>query len=469
MFRHYEWYELEIQFVVRCVAHVLALVVKDAVLLYHKSISRIRSVIKYVTCSPSRLAKFKECAALEKIDCKKMVFLDVKTRWNATYLMLEAAIPYEKVFKRLEREDKSFRDKYIFKEYECEALPNTDDDTVVIDSEDYFLSSSSESECKGDVTKTKNRKKKNKPRHHAPYAADWSYARSLVKCLKIFFDATVKFFASIQVTTHEFLWQLALIHEQLFRLRVIGNRDYHISRMAEVMFRKYNTYWGDYEDMNYVLFFSKLLDPREKESGLKFDLECLYEQDDFRVGTVLKTVKQDMGKLYEEYNTMYSNANVEEGTGSTTVAGVDDMVVCVQEENIEDMLESRKKRRRMNVHSNHPKSELESYLLDDCETSTGDFDILAWWQDNSTKYKVLSLTVKDILEIPVSSVASESAFSTGKRILTPWISSLSGRTVETLLCMQSWLQKPICLDFICDYVPYDNANIEEDILGKDED
>ncbi|XP_026416546.1 zinc finger BED domain-containing protein RICESLEEPER 2-like [Papaver somniferum] len=442
---------------VRCAAHVLALVVKDAVLLYHKSVGRIRSVIKFVTGSPSRLAKFKECAALEKIDCKKMVFLDVKTRWNATYLMLEAAIPYEKVFKRLEREDKSFRSKYIFKESESEALPNTDDDTVVIDNEDYYLSSSSESECEVDVSRKNNIKKKNKPRHHAPYAADWSYARCLVKCLKIFFDVTVKFSASVQVTSHEFLWQLALIHEQLVRLRAIGNRDPHISRMAEIMFRKYNAYWGDYEDMN------------SKESGLKFDLECLYEQDDFRVTTVLKAVKQDMGRLYDEYTSMYSNANAEEGIGSTAAAGVDDMVVSVQEENIEDMLESRKKRRRMDVHSTHPKSELERYLLDDCEASTREFDILAWWQANSTKYKVLSLMAKDILAIPVSSVASESAFSTGKRILTPWRSSLSARTVEALLCTQSWLQKPISLDFLCDYVPDDNSNIEDDILGKDED
>ncbi|KAI3896446.1 hypothetical protein MKX03_008608, partial [Papaver bracteatum] len=297
---------------VRCAVHVLALVVKDAVMLYHKSIVRIRSVIKFVTSSPSRLAKFKECASLEKIDCKKMVFLDVKTRWNATYLMLESSIPYEKVFKRLEREDKSFRDKYIFKEYECEALPNTDDDTVVIDNEDYYLSSSSESECERDVCKKKNTKKKNKPRHHAPYAAYWSYDRCLVKCLKIFFDVIVKFSASIQVTSHEFLWQLALIHEQFVRLRAIGNRDPHISRMAEIMFRKYNSYWGDYEDMNSVMYFAKLLDPREKESGLIFDLECLYEQDDFRVTTVLKAVKQDMGRLYDEYNSMYSSANAEE-------------------------------------------------------------------------------------------------------------------------------------------------------------
>ncbi|KAI3844962.1 hypothetical protein MKX03_032966 [Papaver bracteatum] len=381
--------------------------------------------------------------------------------------MLEAAIPYEKVFKRLEREDKTFRDKYIFREDTCEALPNPDDDLVVIVEEDYFVSSS-ESESEGDVTKKRNTKKKNKPRHHAPYAADWSYARSLVKCLKIFFDATVRFSASTQVTTHEFLWQLALIHEQLVRLRALGNRDAHMSRMAEVMFKKYNSYWGDYEDMNSVLYFAKLLDPREKESGLKFDLECLYEQQDFRVGSVMKAVKQDMGRLYEEYNTIYSNANADEGTGSTAVVGLDEMVVCVQEENIEDMLESRKRRRRMNVQCTNPKSELERYLVDDCEPSTRDFDILAWWQANSTKYKVLSLMAKDILAIPVSSVASECAFSTGKRILTPWRSSLSARTVEALLCTQSWLQKPISLDFICDYVPDDNASIEDDILGKDE-
>ncbi|XP_026420960.1 uncharacterized protein LOC113317022 [Papaver somniferum] len=56
----------------------------------------------------------------------------------------------------------------------------------------------------------------------------------------------------------------------------------------------------------------------------------------------------------------------------------------------------------MNVHNTHPKSELERYLLDDCEASTKEFDILAWWQANSTKYKVLSLMAKDILAIPVS-------------------------------------------------------------------
>jgi len=35
------------------------------------------------------------------IECKKSLCLDVATRWNSTYLMLEAAAKFKKVFVRL--------------------------------------------------------------------------------------------------------------------------------------------------------------------------------------------------------------------------------------------------------------------------------------------------------------------------------------------------------------------------------
>ncbi|RZC74091.1 hypothetical protein C5167_049569 [Papaver somniferum] len=98
------------------------------------------------------------------------------------------------------------------------------------------------------------------------------------------------------------------------------------------------------------------------------------------------------------------------------------------------------------------KSEVERYLSEQIYSSTKDkkegsnFDILTWWKNNAARFDILSLIARDILVIPVSSVASESAFSTGKRILGHFGSSLRPRTVEALILLQNWLRTPIDMD-----------------------
>ena len=55
----------------------------------------------------------------------------------------------------------------------------------------------------------------------------------------------------------------------------------------------------------------------------------------------------------------------------------------------------------------------------------------------------------------VSTVASESAFSTGGRVLDPHQCSLSTRTVEALICTQNWLRStPISFDEAIDEIEH---------------
>ncbi|KAL0367968.1 UNVERIFIED_CONTAM: hypothetical protein Scaly_1015700 [Sesamum calycinum] len=54
---------------------------------------------------------------------------------------------------------------------------------------------------------------------------------------------------------------------------------------------------------------------------------------------------------------------------------------------------------------------------------------------------------KDILATLVSTIASEQAFSTTDRLLDSYRSSLNPKTVEALICTQSWLcSKPINIE-----------------------
>ncbi|TVU49267.1 hypothetical protein EJB05_00571, partial [Eragrostis curvula] len=86
------------------------------------------------------------------------------------------------------------------------------------------------------------------------------------------------------------------------------------------------------------------------------------------------------------------------------------------------------------------KSELDQYLQDDLFPRQKDFDILKWWMMHVTKYPILSRMAQDVLVAPATSVASESASSTGERTISEYRSRLTSNTVEALICLQDWLR-----------------------------
>lgn len=71
---------------------------------------------------------------------------------------------------------------------------------------------------------------------------------------------------------------------------------------------------------------------------------------------------------------------------------------------------------------------------------TVDFDILQYWMMFSTKYPALARMAHDLLAVPASTVASESAFSTGERVISDYRSRLTSETVEALICLQDWIR-----------------------------
>ena len=60
------------------------------------------------------------------------------------------------------------------------------------------------------------------------------------------------------------------------------------------------------------------------------------------------------------------------------------------------------------------REELKYYLRSVSEDRRRRINTLDWWRINETQYLVLSRLTRDILNVPMSTVASESAFSQGR-------------------------------------------------------
>ncbi|XP_058735574.1 zinc finger BED domain-containing protein RICESLEEPER 2-like [Vicia villosa] len=107
------------------------------------------------------------------------------------------------------------------------------------------------------------------------------------------------------------------------------------------------------------------------------------------------------------------------------------------------------------------KSELDIYFDDELmeldEEHSEDFDVLLYRKLNEKKFPILSIMARAVLSIPITTVASESSFSIGGRVLTKYISSTLPEHIQMLICTWSWL-----------YGFSENMNDEEDINTKDE-
>ncbi|OMO96460.1 hypothetical protein COLO4_15248 [Corchorus olitorius] len=84
------------------------------------------------------------------------------------------------------------------------------------------------------------------------------------------------------------------------------------------------------------------------------------------------------------------------------------------------------------------KYELDIYLQEQMKQGAATFDVLLWWKLNSARFPILSCLVRDVIVVPVSTIASESAFSTSGRVLDVYRICLNPKMVQALICCQGW-------------------------------
>ncbi|KAH0781586.1 hypothetical protein KY290_001184 [Solanum tuberosum] len=369
---------------VRCNAHILNLIVKEGLSEQNKSISRVRNAVKYVKSSCARTTSFKSYVEKVKLDTRGLLSLDVETRWNSTYLMLNTAVKFEKAFSRMYIDDHKY-----FK---------------------YCLDSGGKIEH--------------------PSSEDWRDVNVFLKFLEIFYQTTLKFSSTLHVTSNTFFHELFNLQSIIVNYSKCD--DSLLTGMAKKMKGKFNKYWGDFDDMNMLLFVAVVLDPRFKMKYVKFIFKNYYNSVE---GCSKSTkVTDTLTSLYNHYK----NSIV--GTSCETVGDQTDAVSEVSVMDTSDVWQSQWEKFLEKENNNvDDKSDLDKYLEDDVE-KIKDFNILTWWKASSERYPIVSRIARDILVIPTSTVASESVFSTGGRILDCYRSSLSPKTAEALVCSQQWLR-----------------------------
>ncbi|XP_017614061.1 zinc finger BED domain-containing protein RICESLEEPER 2-like [Gossypium arboreum] len=301
-----------------------------------------------------------------------MLCLDVCTRWNLTYLMLDTAQNFERAFERFEEKDTNFRAELE----RGEGRPSVD---------------------------------------------DWANVRDLRDFLEHFYEVTLRISGTSYVTSNNFFDELSEIDILLRDAQLNSNVDFNF--MAIKMKEKYDNYLGDIDKMNLFMFVACVLDPRQK---LKYP--------EFALSEMMQKLKESLYEFFDEYKPPLHSTCSQLSLPTHVSLGE-------PQQKMKRRMQALYQKRELEICGEDKTSKLDKYLVEANEEFVEDFDILLWWKVNSPRFPTLSKMARDVLAIPVFTVSSEFAFSTGGRMLDQYKSSLTLKIVQALVCTQDWIRK----------------------------
>lgn len=262
-----------------------------------------------------------------------------------------------------------------------------------------------------------------------PGESDWNMAEDICARLEIFYKATLLFSGTKYPTSNMLFADVCDIKIRLDEWSICGNDL--VEEMARKMIEKYDKYWSGSHGL---LAVAVVLDPRFKLSFIKYYYIKMYGEFGLEMVEKVKNNCCDLLTIYEsklkKRSEEESDMTLRSHFTSSRSRGVSHSI-----NDFEAFLDQEKKGKTY-----HVKSELDHYLEEEqLARRSVEFDILAWWKTNGIKYPTLQAIARYVLAIPVSTVASESDFSTSGRVLSERRNRLAPKTLESLMCCQSWL------------------------------
>ena len=252
---------------------------------------------------------------------------------------------------------------------------------------------------------------------------DWHIADLLRDIFEIF-DTSTNIFCSVYYpTSHRVIMQIAGIYMVLQNYLSYGIFNDKIFAMIE----KIKKYWGE---IPLIYYIGLIVDPRLKFDALDEWLPVIYNEDQIKIEEIKNEVNSLLYILYNIYKEKYGNSISLIKSSSTTSSS----------SFYKSPLEMFKSRKKATTSSPNNTTDIDRYLS--VETipfeDNEDFDILEWWKKQQIKYPVLSIIARDVLTVPVSTVASEAAFSAGGRVVSKKRCNLSPQAIKAVVCLKDW-------------------------------
>ncbi|KAG2688933.1 hypothetical protein I3760_09G116200 [Carya illinoinensis] len=265
---------------------------------------------------------------------------------------------------------------------------------------------------------------------HCLSTSEWEKVEKINTFLGAFYDSTCEFSGTKYPTANLYFPAVFMIYLTLKKHS--ESEDDYMRNMACQMLAKFEKYWSEF---NVLLAIAVILDPRYKLHFVDFSYTKLYGNGSLE----FLNVQTKMASLFMEYNSSSaptSSTTTFERSSSRTES---ESSSCRWNRVNTQVFQEFDSFGGNDFAAHMQKSQLELYLDEPRTDRNAKIYILSFWKGNEFRYPDLACMARDILSVPVSTVASESTFSVGGRIIDQYRSALKPDIVEALVCTRDWL------------------------------